>query len=126
MKKIERPIWLYINKDKHSIQQVLDNWFDTHLKDHYAVHKNDLIRVYAKSQYPLDKLDFWSGDFEGTHQAYLIKSSIEPIKQETAEDILRDLYEAIDHGAIKTVDDVWQFLRKRNAKAALSREEREG
>ena len=91
--KIKRPKWNGAMSEKsvgdcaYAVTQDLDYWFNTYvepinkmLEDAVEVHtyKND--GVWYKVKEPVNP----------THKALLI--NIEPIKKETAKDILRDLY----------------------------------
>jgi hypothetical protein len=120
IKKIGRPDWdeLYFDgqgstshKDAYGR---LDKWFDATLKDHYAVHKDDLIEIRGQNN---KDHKLWCTDFkDAPYKAYLIKSSIEPTKQETCADVLREIlqdYKSITYGQIK------------RAKAALERHEKD-
>ena len=84
MKLIERPANLF----------QFQEWFDTHLKDHYAVSKYDLVRVQGMvRETEVGPSYVMSGGtasvgISDTHQAYLIKSSITEIKKETAAEYL--------------------------------------
>lgn len=107
MKLIERP------KNLFQFQE----WFDTHLKDHYAVSKDDLDRVVS------DDTKIWSNDpyqiveheRDIKHQAFLIKSSIEPIKKDTAEDVLREIvscYGKDDEKYVLHISEVWELIER--------------
>ena len=107
MKLIERP------KNLFQFQE----WFDTHLKDHYAVHKDDLVRVYARTpEEPLVWVTYEKkDDIPDSHQAYLIKSSIEPIKKDTAEDVLREIvscYGKDDEKYVLHISEVWELIER--------------
>ena len=91
MKLIERPDWQHtaipmfhqVRKGtSYASYNRLDQWFDTNLHNHYAIHKDDLVRYLGRED---DRVWYRAEDQLNmeriTHQAYLIKSSIEPIKQ---------------------------------------------
>ena len=92
MKLIKRPDFntFRVHGDlSHSVILSLENWFDTHLKDHYAMHKDDLVRVdCAPGHAPGVYVECRNYFNPSTHQAYLIKSSITEIKKETAAEYL--------------------------------------
>ena len=101
LKLIERPKipWAIYDDRKWSPEEQINLWFDTNLKDYYAVHKDDLVRVYGPMEFSLDNTDpLNKRHIKYGHQAFLIKSSIEPIKKESAEDILSDMMTIIESG----------------------------
>jgi len=90
MMKIERPDWLNLlpMSDTH-IRSALNEWFTEHvepinkmLSEGVSVtgYQNDIATVWRDER---------SNCKNGTHKALLI--NIEPIKQETCADVLRDL-----------------------------------
>ena len=133
MKLIERPLWirnaLSDRLDDRISQEAFQKWFDTTLEDHYAVHKDDLVRVTGQNvDDGIDQAEWGHHKYKcgsDTHQAYLIKSSIEPLKQETCADVLRRLIIVAEEN--RSLLPTGQWVEQ--AKAALSRardnEERE-
>lgn len=88
MKLIKRPDFNEFRTHgdlSHLVVLALEQWFDVHLKDHYAVPKSDLVRVWSdstgflKSQYTT--IHYHGPEPNFKEKAYLIKSSIEPIKK---------------------------------------------
>lgn len=91
MKKIEIPEFIFENLI-HNCD--FSRWFKN-IENKYLVDKSDLVEVYAHNELKYDPLE-WIVDCEGVYnkKAYLIKSSIELIKQDTAEAVLKDLVRA--------------------------------
>lgn len=115
MKKIEMPNWPLVVCG-YSWVENLRAWFDENIEGKYLVDKSDLVEVFSY-KYTDDSNGNWSEKYdllEDTHKAYLIKSSIEPIKKESPADILKDLVNWLDQGSLSKHDNL--YLR---AKAAL-------
>lgn len=80
---------------RHSIaydicQRSFDAWYDTHIRPLFE----NAVEIYLSTNGLVDGVD-WSTDYSDkyTHKALII--NIEPIKEETAEDLLRELVNAI-------------------------------
>lgn len=100
MKKIEKP-WpeciSSINAD------TLNTWFNKNIEGKYLFDESDLVEVFSY-KYTDDSNGNWSEKndlLEDTHKAYLIKSSIEPIKKETPKEVLQKI--------VNLHDDINQF-----------------
>lgn len=93
MKKIERPDFRIFKSDEvPTVIQWRDFnlWFDMNLKDCYVVREDELVRV-SGTECPRGWCFDSFKDDSDTHQAYLIKSSIEEIKK-------------CEHNALKRLD----------------------
>ena len=113
MQKIEMPNWG--GPVPYPVQR-LDSWFELNLKGKYIVDPADLVEVYSAGEFT-NGASSWSKAYaDCTHKALLIKSSIQPIKQETCRDVLKALV-ACEHGP---TTELWKVLDR--AKAALDRE----
>ena len=133
MKLIERPdFYKFFEglRDAHAnaCRHEMVEWFDLAFKDTYAVHKDDLVRIYGAKD---DTIWNTNKEFSDDNvQAYLIKSSIGPIVkkcptcgsersepstinegvaeesvQETCADVLRDVMDHLANLRNKTIDD---------------------
>ena len=92
MKKIEKP-WpeciSSINAD------TLNTWFNKNIEGKYLFDESDLVEVFSY-KYSDNSNGNWSEKYdllEDTHKAYLIKSSIEPIKKESLKDVVSEILE---------------------------------
>lgn len=118
--KIERPVWCeFVGTIPTSISYDLNKWFDTHvepinkmLSKGVEVHKTSGSLKYCWLDKPIDAMGFVQGNYP-THKALLI--NIEPIKQETAEDILRDVKDIkhISHYHVDIVKRIEALLEKK-------------
>lgn len=82
--RIKRPtLFTRDNRTGEGVNAAFKIWFKHHVEPINKVLAEG-VEVYGKS----GLLGSWAKDFEGNHKALLIK--IEPIKEDTAEDILRD------------------------------------
>ena len=136
MKKIERPDWLEhgraVNKlpatpeDNEYLFTVdaFDHWFDKVIKPHNKLIES-AVSVYARvpsGEQPCVWVESHKrDDIPDTHRAYLI--NIQPIKKETAEDVLRELTAFHAHCIYMNTDNeiIHKALIKR-AKAVLESE----
>jgi len=66
------------NDDNSVFVRWFNKWFNREVE---PINKllAEGVEVYGKTEHPLEPIDFWSHNFEGTHKALLI--NIEPIKQ---------------------------------------------
>lgn len=132
MKKIERPDWESLNFDIVQTsadgssfiltpKDRLDKWFDEYVD---PVNKmiDEAVEVYQKRPctdglwYPAMHKESY------THRALLI--NIQPIKQETCADVLRDFLTVKDDVYGSSVYGPWKYLFER-ARLALEREQAE-
>lgn len=94
MKKIERPDFKYILKKYNStiVLSKLDDWFDENI---VPINKmlEDAVEVYGFKNENTWKIDN-DNEYDGW-TAKAILTNIQPIKKETAEDILRELLPAL-------------------------------
>ena len=133
IKPIERPIWAKLiefqthqNGETSYRPQRLDYWFDQNVKP-----LNEAIRNGAKAygaRYSTDPKEWiWdttSNPLGGkTHTALLI--GIEPIKQETALDVLKEYIEGTERFLGWKDHDEYRAWKKR-AKAVIARERANG
>lgn len=104
MNKIERPDWLgnaidIMNVTKrpyHFDADYIDEWFTANLEGKWIVSPDDLVDLIGYEHGYEHDYGFnftTSKESTGDLKAYLIKSSIEPIKQETCRDVLAALLE---------------------------------
>ena len=118
MIKIKMPKWgPLITLDASETETEVDwtgviKWFIENIKGKWVVDPKDCIEVEI---YRNSKDNGWYiADHKGTHKAYL--GGITPIKQESAEDVLRSI---IEWRKGERID--WESIYNR-AKAALERE----
>ena len=114
MKTIERPDWQMICESLHTENDYLredhvNRWFDTHIEPHNKLIES-AVEVYAHNPNKQLTPDNWKSVKydQDTHRAYLI--GIEPIKKDTAEDVLRDIV----NKDLTNFKDIWM-----RAKAVL-------
>ena len=107
--KIQRPNW------SHMVTvDTLDGWFDAHVEPINKMLEAG-VEVYATRNRP----EWLNNKFEDTpHKALLI--NIEPIKQETAADVLRDFVNDMSQYEHHTTQ-ITPYIQR--AKAALERED---
>ena len=116
MKKIEKPYWTSIFVDPDGVRLIprseINKWFDTHVQP-----VNDVIENASQAWGFKDIEGKWYFDTEpceeDTHTALLV--GIESLKDETAEDLLREIVAHYDGNVIMERDK--EFLAR--AKAAL-------
>ena len=110
--KIERPDWVNFVGLPKEYEDTMDDWFSDNVE---PINKmlDGAETVYGEND------DCWftrdAGNFEtNTHKALLI--NIEPIKKETAEDVLRDLYDVLrdlyNDPGIAEADEFWERAKK--------------
>jgi hypothetical protein len=119
MKKIERPYWHkvlpgHISRDQDNW---LNNWFNVHIEPINKMLEAG-VEVYQERSFAetIWDTDPDANNMNFTHKALLI--NIEPIKQETAADVLRDIMYALE---INNEELGEECLTR--AKAALERED---
>lgn len=93
MKKIEPPHW-YNNPIDDNWTLCFDRWFDEITKGKILIDESDLVEVKGQNN---NDHKIWCTEFkDAPYKAYLIKSSIEPIKRESLEDVARELLLAVE------------------------------
>ena len=97
-------------------------WFKENIEGKYLVDESDLVEVsglYNKFDHFNISTERYEND---THKAYLIKSSIEPIKKESEADILRDFIRGAEEAKQTLTMDSFIDHFKERAKAVLERD----
>lgn len=112
--KIERPDWAYegafpANNDLEYAENCLNEWFDKHVE---PINKmlSEGVEVYGfqgPEGYAMEQFHSKETD---THKGILI--NIEPIKKETAEDVLRDIVRDCDNAGIESMEDYYNRAKK--------------
>jgi hypothetical protein len=115
--KIKRPDWEILNYQDPRTWSAFDAWFDTHVK---PINKM-LEQGVEVTGWRLSEADVGAGDNIGewtcgsghdsrsTHKALLI--NLQPIKQETAEDVLR---QCLENGNFVNNVDGWLVKKVKN------------
>ncbi len=123
MSEIKRPDWddFFYLVDYPTGKLRCSKWFDENIKGRHFYDPKDAVVVFCDDNPELvlheHEIQIWK-HFDGpntTHKALLI--NIEPIKQETCADVLRDLIKDCDGEGIKSLEGFYE-----RAKAALERE----
>ena len=119
IKKIERPDWMKMWARPGKFTNSYDEWFDENIKPFNDALESAVEVNCAKFSDDWNCSEYILPTDEWTHKALLI--NIEPIKQETAEDVLRELvaksYPTFGNDTMAADKDLWD-----RAKAVLESE----
>lgn len=122
IKKIKRPYWDLTGLVDWQLKgSVFTKWFDENIE---PINRalDEAVKVYAHKAFETDEegnVYYWGKDPSVGDKYKALLINIEPIKKETAEDVLRDIVE--DNYLNKRHDEIYKDLKKR-AKAVLERE----
>lgn len=123
--KIKRPIWYramlpynLTNEDSASCSEAFDRWFDEQIEPINKLFEDAVeVRKFEHSLWSTHAQSNWfSDENKCSHKALLI--DIQPIKKETAEDVLRDMTKYVNSKPLSYGHELHRIVKR--AKAVLN------